>query len=114
MNTRFLGLLDRFPGTLNICSIGTRKSRNGGLTNLTGNCSHGFEVSLRRYREPGFDDVHVEPLELTGHFQLFFKIHRAAWGLFPITEGGIENIDFVRHVVSSTGRARLAPIIKNA
>src|SRR5208283_29531 len=52
-----------------------------------------LEVTLRGHGKAGLDHVHAQPVELTGHAQLFFQIHAAARGLLAVAERGVEDGD---------------------
>src|SRR5579864_3397843 len=54
---------------------------------------HRLEVAIRGNREPGFNHVHTQPVELTGHAQLLLHIHAATRRLLPIPQSGVENRD---------------------
>ena len=43
--------------------------------------------------ETCFDDIHAQCVQLTGHFQLFGKVHAAAGGLLTVAQGRVENLD---------------------
>src|SRR5262249_60222160 len=50
-----------------------------------------LEVSLRRGREAGLDDVHAEALELASDHQLLLDVHRCAGGLLPVAQCRVED-----------------------
>ena len=87
--------LDRLPRTFNVLAVGARERRDRGLPDLTRNRLDRLEVPLRSDRKTGFNDVDVESLELPGHLQFLFEIHRTAGGLFAIAQRGIEDVDFI-------------------
>jgi hypothetical protein len=44
-----------------------------------------FKVAFRRDRESGFNDIHLEPLELPGELHFLFNIHAEAGGLLTVS-----------------------------
>ena len=41
--------------------------------------------------------THAQRFQLGGDLQLLLEVHRAAGGLFPVAQGGVENADMVCH-----------------
>ncbi len=97
VNPGLVRSLQGLPGPLDIHSIGPAQTGDGGLPHLAGNGLHGLEVSLGSDGEPGLDDVHVQPLQLTSHLQFFLKVHGASGRLLAVTQCGVEYVDFFRH-----------------
>src|SRR6185436_2432757 len=56
---------------------------------------HRLEISFGRDRKAGFDNVHLQPLELPRHLQLLFHIHAETGSLFSISQCRVENCDSV-------------------
>jgi len=54
-------------------------------------------VALRRAREPGFDHVHPERIQLAGETQLLLGRHRIAGRLLAIAQSGVEDDDVSPH-----------------
>ena len=54
-----------------------------------------FKIAGRSHRETGFDNIHTKIFQLPGDFQFFLNIQRSAGRLFAVSQGRIENNDFI-------------------
>ena len=84
MNSGTSRPFQRLPRALNIRSTGPRQTGNDRPPYRRRNGLHRLEVAIRRNREPGFNHVHTQPVELTRHAQLLLHIHAATRRLLPI------------------------------
>src|SRR5712691_860813 len=78
---------------------GASETGDGHAADFRRDLLHGFEIAFGCDRESGFDDVHLQPLELPCHFQLLFHVHAEAGSLLPVSECCIENCDSVHHAL---------------
>src|SRR5207302_3642051 len=102
MDAGTLSLFQGFPGPVNVKLTGACECRNHRTADLGRHGLDSIEVTLRSDRETGFEDVHVQALELMRHFQLLLEIHAAAGRLLTVTQSGIENEDLLGHIASET------------
>ena len=71
VDTRPLGSLDRFTGTLDIGRVAAGQNGNHRSADLGGDQLHGMRVVRRRDRKAGLDDIDPEHLELPGASSIF-------------------------------------------
>ena len=88
-----------------IRSIDIRRKRPGQTRHRTvfeslRNRFYGEEISRRRSREAGFDDIHIETFQLLRHLDFFFQVHAAARGLLAVTKSRVKNFNLF-HLFSS-------------
>ena len=100
VDARTVGTLERFRGPRDVPVIGTRQRADGRILDRIGNDLHCIEIAVGAGSKPGFDHVHLQTLELARNAQLLVLGHRGAGGLLAVAQGGVENDEFVSHVVS--------------
>jgi hypothetical protein len=61
------GVRERFPGAFDIDRRRPTQRRNDRAATGPGDLPHGRKIVLRGDREPGFNDVHAERVELPRH-----------------------------------------------
>lgn len=93
VDARMRGVPDRVPRALDVPLDAAREPRDGGILDDLGDRLDRPEVVGRRDREARLDDVHAQPLELARHLQLLVEVHAASRGLFPVPQGGVEDLD---------------------
>src|SRR5208282_4492915 len=91
VNARVGGVLQGFPGALDIGAAGAGEARDDGAADDGGDGLHGLKVAVGGDGESGFDHVDTETVELMGHAQLFLVVHAATGRLFSVAQGGVEN-----------------------
>src|SRR6185437_14433020 len=57
--------------------------------------ARGVQISGRRDREARLENVHAQFLDLAGKLQLFLAIHREAGRLLAVSQGGVENLQYI-------------------
>src|SRR5580704_16685385 len=97
VDARTPGLLQRAGRSLDIQLVRPRESCYLNPGELTTHRIHCFVISLRCDREPGFEDVDAEIDQLPCQPQLLGYGHATAGRLFTIAEGGVEDVNTVRH-----------------
>ena len=93
MDTGFLGALDGAPCSVDGALGAAGQRGHGAVLDGLGDGFHTLEVLGRDDGETCFDDIHAQCVQLTGHFQLFGKVHAAAGGLLTVAQGRVENLD---------------------
>ena len=95
VDARVACALQRRPGPFDIGRGGAGQAGDDGGVAHVGDGLHGFEITFAGDGETGFDDVHAQRFQLRCDFQFFLEIHRAAGGLFPVAQGGVEDADTI-------------------
>ncbi len=85
-------------------SLARGERADGAVLDRRGDRLDRVEVAVRAGREAGFDHVDLHPLELLRDADLLFLRHRRAGRLLAVTQGRVENDQFVCHVRSPVGR----------
>ncbi len=88
-----LGVLQRFPGTVDVFVVGTAETCDLRTLDRLRDFFDSFKITIGSNREARFDDVDIQTLELVGNPELLFNIHAGARRLFSVTQGCIENFD---------------------
>ena len=111
--------LDGFPSLVNVVGMGAGEGGDDRPPHFAGDVVDGLEIAGGTGGEPGFDDVHPEPFQLPGDFQLFFLGHADAGRLLAVPEGSIQELySFVSHdfrsflflsLLASPGASALRP-----
>src|SRR5438094_8673262 len=91
MNAGMGCALERLPGALDILRTGTGEARDNGSPDDCGDCLNSREIAFRRYREPGFEHVYAEAVELIGHTQFCVHVHAATRRLPAVAKCGVED-----------------------
>ena len=86
-----------FASAGDIAFIGTRQRADRCILDGVGNGLHALEITVGAGRKACFDHVHAQALQLAGNADFFIARHAGAGRLFAVTQGGIENNDFVAH-----------------
>ena len=97
MNAGILGMLHRFPATVNVLVHGAGQAADLGAVHLLGNGFDGFEISGGGDGESRFNHVNTETFQLKREFQLFLQIHAETGRLLAIPQRRVKNYDFVAH-----------------
>ncbi len=100
VDSRPLGLLDRFPSPLDVVGPDPAETADRGSADLGGDLLHRGEVAGGGDREPGLDHVDAEAGELVRDLQLLGARQRRARRLLTIPQRGIEDRDSIGHVLS--------------
>ena len=87
------GLLKGLPGPFDVAGDGPAEGRDGRPPAGAGDGLDGGEVIIRGHREAGLDDIHAQGIQLPSHQQLLVQVHAAAWRLFAVAKGGVEDGD---------------------
>src|SRR5262245_57486982 len=95
VNSRLGGILHLLPASIDIQFAGTGQAGYGHGANLLGYSLYRFEVAVGRDREPGFDDVHAQSLELARQQEFFLYVHAGAGRLLAISQGSVEDVNAV-------------------
>ena len=93
MNARTGRILESLPGSFNVHGTCAGQSSDDRPSNGGSHGLHGFEIAIRGNGKAGFDHVHAQAIELLRHPQLFLDVHAAAWRLFAVPQGGVEDRD---------------------
>ena len=91
---------ERLGRTGDVAVVGARQRADGRFPDRVGDRLHGFEVAVGAGGEAGLDHVDLQALELAGDAQLLVLGHGGAGRLLAVAQGGVENDQFVCHVVS--------------
>ena len=89
----FCGILNGFPGFINIAFRSARQPGNDrdfsigfscwGIAHFLRDPADSFQVIRRSGRESGFDDVHAQARQVVSHFQFFGGGHRRTGDCSP-------------------------------
>ncbi len=93
VDTGFLGVLDGFPGAVDVAFVAAGEAADGRAGDLGGDGSDGLEVTLGGDGEAGLDDVDAKEGEGAGEFELFGAVHAGAWRLLAVSQGRVEDQD---------------------
>jgi hypothetical protein len=93
-----VGGLQRLGGAGNILVVGASQRADRGVFHHLGDRADRLEIAVGACRKAGFDHIDLQALELTRNADLFLAGHGGARRLFAVTQGGIENDQFVRHL----------------
>ena len=97
VHPRSRGRPQRLPGEIDVAVVAPRQRRHRGPSHGFGHAADGLLIALGRAREPGFDDVHAQGVELEGEAQLRLRRHGIAWRLLAIPQRGVEDADVSLH-----------------
>ena len=86
-----------FGRARNVAVVGTGQRAHGAVLDRVSDRPDGFEVTVRRSGETGFDHIDLEALELAGDAQLFVLGHRGTGRLLAVAQGRVENDQLVCH-----------------
>ena len=95
-----VGSLEGLRRTRNVAVIGARERANGGILDRVGDQLHRLEIAIGAGRKTGFDHIHTQALQLACNAQLLVARHGCTGRLLAVAQRGIENDQFVSHVVS--------------
>src|SRR5580698_7563295 len=93
MDARVGGVLQSFPGALDIGAAGAAQPCDDGAANDRGYGLHGFKVAIGSDGQSGFNHGATETVELVRQAQFLLVVHAAARRLFSVAQGGVENLD---------------------
>jgi len=97
VHPRSRGRPHRLTSEVDVPVVTARERGDHGTTHRLGNRQHTPPVALRRAREPRFDHVHPQRIQLAGETQLLLGRHRIAGRLLAVAQGGIEDDDVSPH-----------------
>jgi hypothetical protein len=92
-----LGVLDGFPGGVDVGEAGACQPQDGQALDLFRDSPNGVQVARRGGREAGLDNVDPQPLELAGDLDLLLGVHRRARRLLAVAQGGVEYDNALGH-----------------
>jgi hypothetical protein len=92
VNARARRLRSR-PRAIDVRGNGAGEAGNDRPPHGAGNRAHRLEVSIRRDREAGFDDVHAKAIELLREAQLFRCGHAEARRLLAVAKRRVEHLN---------------------
>jgi hypothetical protein len=93
-----LGRLDRPHRLLEIGPMTAGQAGNHRPAHFQGNAAHRFGIRGRRNREPGFDDVDTQQIELPGKLDLLRRPQRETRRLLAVPKCGVEDSNlFLSH-----------------
>ena len=95
MDAPALGRLDRFGAAIDVLERRAREAADHGVLRALGDLVDGGEITLRRDRETGLDDVDAHVVEQFGDFDLLIVRHGGAGALLAVAQGGVEDDDAV-------------------
>ena len=127
-----VGALQRLGGALDVAGHHASERRDHRALHAGRDLADGVELAVGGDREPGLEDVDVQPGELLGDLDLLVLRERDAGRLLPVAQGGVEEPDYVGVAVTTAapcprsqprhhppqlsshvfelGRSRLAPL----
>src|SRR5215213_1304816 len=98
-------IFQRLGSACHVLFGGATERRHFDLPALGGDGFDGSEVTFGGNRKAGLNDIYSEVLELVGHPDLLWQVHRAAGRLFTVTQSRIEDADSVLwHGVPPAGK----------
>ena len=97
MNAIALGRPHRFGGALDILLARSRQAGDCRSLYFFGDAVDRLKISRRSDGKTGLDDIDAKTRQGMGHTHFFINVHRAAGRLLPVSQGGIENIESIRH-----------------
>ena len=100
MDARPRGVLQRFPGAVDVKLIGPRQRGDDRPPDFRRDGLHRFKVALRGNGESRFQDVHAQAVELAGHLDFLRQVHAAAGRLLAVAQRGVKDENFFRHFTS--------------
>ena len=95
VNAALRGRLDRPRRLLEVGAMAARQAGDHRTADLRGDLTDRFGVGGRGNREPGFDDVHAESVDLTRQLQLLGRPERESGRLLAVAERRVEDADVV-------------------
>ncbi len=99
VNARALRFREGFATSGDVVGDGARETADGRPVDLLRDLADGLEVVGRGCGIAGFDHVDLEQGELAGDGEFLFAAEARSGRLFTVSEGGVENRNFVgRHV----------------
>jgi len=84
-------------GQVDVPVVAARERGDHGTAHGLGDRPDAPPVAFRRTREPRFDHVHPERVQLSGKTQLLLGRHRIAGRLLAVAQGGVEDDDVSPH-----------------
>ncbi len=84
--------LHRLPRALDVLLVDAGQPCDDWPFHLGGDAGDRLEVALARDREPGLDDVDLEPRELVGDLDLLLHGEGDAGRLLAVAKGGVEDL----------------------
>ena len=78
-----------------------------GPPDFPGHGLHRLEIPRGGEGKPGLDDIHVEEFQVPGDLQFFVHVQVGPRGLFPVSQGRVEDIYFFRHDWSSSKQGQI-------
>src|ERR1700741_4650586 len=93
MDSRPRRPLQCLPRAFDVLLAGPRQPGDDWPPDRCRNRLNRLEIAVRGNREPSFDYVHAEPVELLRHAQLLVDVHAATRRLLAIAQRGIEDRD---------------------
>src|SRR5579862_2756467 len=93
MNPRMRGVLQCFPGALNIRTARSCQTSDDRTAHCLRNRLYRLKIAVRSDRESRLNDVNAQPVQLLRQAQLFLLVHAAAGRLLTIAKSGIKNFN---------------------
>jgi hypothetical protein len=93
--------LDRLARGGDVAGGDSRETADGRVLDLFRDFPHRVKVSLGRAGKSRFDNVHAQFLQFFGYPEFLSRVHGGSWGLFAVSQCGVENVYFVAHEVFS-------------
>ena len=97
VDARAAGTLYSRPRPVDVADRGAREAGDRRALALARDLPNRGEITLRCDREPGFDDVDPQRLELRRNAKLLFQVHRAPRRLLAIAKRRVENSNSTGH-----------------
>ena len=91
MQARLLSHPHGFPERIDVLGDGSRQPGHDAPLDLAGDLLNGGKIIRGGGREPSFDHVHVQQLELLRKQELLLRRHREARRLLPIAQCRVED-----------------------
>ena len=91
VNPRRLGMLQCFPGPVDVGLVTAGQAADHRPANRLGDLPHRFEIAGRGDRKAGFDDVDPQVGQRLGDLQFFVQVHAGAGRLLAVAQRGVED-----------------------
>ena len=98
MDAGLLGILQSFPGAVDVFGVGPCQAADHSPAHLLGDFANGFKIAGRSDGETGFNDVHAKIHQGVGNFNFFRRVHAGPGRLLAVAERGIEDHNLFRVV----------------
>ncbi len=92
MNARCIGLLHGVGCLVDVTGVCPCQSADSALANLSSDHFYRLGVAFTGCGKARFNDIYLEFFQLPCNPDLLRCGHRRAWALFPVAQGGVENI----------------------